>query len=59
MIKVYDLKDLKDANIKGYLKAINFFIKEVGAASYEAAERYAKMGGYMATVEGVIYKRYT
>ena len=56
MIKIYKLDELKDINIKAYLKAIKTLRDDIGGSSDEAIIRYCKQAGIYASDKGLIYK---
>ena len=56
MIKIYKLDELKDINIKAYLKAINTLRHDIGGSSDEAIIRYCSQARIYASDKGLIYK---
>lgn len=53
---IYSLEELKEKNIDGYLKVIQWMRVNVGCWSNEALEKYAKDDGMFADVDGNIYR---
>ena len=56
MIKIYKLDELKEINIKAYLKAINTLRDDIGGSSDKAIIRHCNIAGIYASDTGLIYK---
>jgi hypothetical protein len=56
MIKLYTLEDLKDVNIKTFLKVVKLLSKEIGGDA-EALIKYTKQADYLFKIDGSVYRR--
>ena len=56
MIKIYKLDELKEVNIKAYLKVTYKLMHEIGGVTEEAIERYCNQALIFADEKANIYK---
>lgn len=56
MKKLYNLEELKEVNIKSFLKVVNLLSKEIGGDA-EALIKYTKQADYLFCIDGSVYRR--